>query len=236
MLALIGGVLWKQFGSGTWYTVAEVGPGLYAYRYSDDPLSSAGTVVADGPRTPDGTAVVASAGGLLSGGTVCPERPVVGRVAAPLAGPRPRLAALASECRCRLAGIHDSGLPLRRDRAAGRRLCRPAEVALVVGYECDPHGVVAPLVSPPAGDPAAAGFVRRLARRALGFHAPNVRKRLRRVKGNRTTLQALQVDLSQAAHSPAHSGAGGLAGNSEARPEEPEALESALGCVGRARA
>jgi len=43
-------------------------------------------------------------------------------------------------------------------------------------------------------------------------------------------------DPSQAAHSPAHSGAGGLAGSSEAQPEEPEALESALGCVGRARA
>ena len=36
--------------------------------------------------------------------------------------------------------------------------------------------------------------------------------------------------MTQAAHSPAHSGAGGLAGNSEAQHEEPEALESALGC------
>lgn len=33
---------------------------------------------------------------------------------------------------------------------------------------------------------------------------------------------------------PAHSGAGGLAGNSEAQPEEPETLESVLGPVGGA--
>lgn len=34
---VVAGELWKQFGGGTWYTVTEVAPGVYAYRYSDDP-------------------------------------------------------------------------------------------------------------------------------------------------------------------------------------------------------
>lgn len=37
-LLLVAGQLWRQIPStGDWYTVAEVGPGLYAYRYSADP-------------------------------------------------------------------------------------------------------------------------------------------------------------------------------------------------------
>ena len=57
MLAVVAGQLWKQFGSGTWYTVDEVAPGLYAYRYSDDPSQgepspalSRGQVEAEGLR------------------------------------------------------------------------------------------------------------------------------------------------------------------------------------------
>ena len=186
MLRLVDGRLWKQFGGGTWYTVEEVAPDLYAYRYSDDPLSSAGAVVADLPRTPEGAAVIAATGGLLLGGPVFAgghERPVVGRVAPPLAGPRPRFAALASECRSRLAGVHDLALAPCRNRETRRRLGRPAKVALIVGGEGDPRGVVAPFKSTIAGDPAAAGFVRRLARRALGFHTCKIRNRLRNVKG-----------------------------------------------------
>jgi hypothetical protein len=37
VLAVVAGQVWKQFGSGTWYTLDEVAPGLFAYRYSDDP-------------------------------------------------------------------------------------------------------------------------------------------------------------------------------------------------------
>ena len=76
MLAPIDGVLWKQFGSGDWYTVAEVGPGLYAYRYSDDPsrpipgrvdwlgtqLPSASIPVADDCDAARGGTAVASPG------------------------------------------------------------------------------------------------------------------------------------------------------------------------------
>jgi hypothetical protein len=43
-------------------------------------------------------------------------------------------------------------------------------------------------------------------------------------------------DPSQSAHGPAHSGAGRPSGDSETRLEEPEALESVQGRVGRARA
>ena len=41
-LLLVAGQLWREIPStGGWYTVAEVGPGLYAYRYSDDPSQAA---------------------------------------------------------------------------------------------------------------------------------------------------------------------------------------------------
>ena len=37
-LLLISGQLWREIPStGGWYTLDEVAPGLYAYRYSDDP-------------------------------------------------------------------------------------------------------------------------------------------------------------------------------------------------------
>jgi len=37
-LLLIAGRLWREIPStGGWYTLDEVAPGLYAYRYSDDP-------------------------------------------------------------------------------------------------------------------------------------------------------------------------------------------------------
>ncbi len=62
MIALFGGVLWRQMGGGAWYTLDEVAPGLYAYRYADDPSqgepspahSGAGGLAGDSETPPEG--------------------------------------------------------------------------------------------------------------------------------------------------------------------------------------
>lgn len=75
MLARVGGDLWRQMGSGDWYTVAEVAPGLYAYRYSSDPshlvlapsCSGAGGLAGNSEAQPEEPGALESATGPAGG-------------------------------------------------------------------------------------------------------------------------------------------------------------------------